>query len=58
MDDNTTISKCACVLPDCDITADDFNLTSYDLWSQEVQLSWKEKPALKRLIGKSLQITL
>jgi hypothetical protein len=38
-------------LPDFEITADDFNLSSYDLWSKEVQLSWKEKPALKKLIG-------
>ena len=38
--------------PECDITAKDFNLGSYDLWSKEIQLSWKEKPALKKLIGK------
>ena len=47
---------CTCFLPECDITADDFNLGSYDLWSKEVQLSWKEKTALKKLIGKSPQL--
>ena len=45
-----------CFLPECDITADDFNLGSYDLWSKEIQLSWKEKPAIKKLIGKSPQL--
>ena len=42
--------------PECDITAKDFNLGSYDLWSKEIQLSWKEKPALKKLIGKYQQL--
>ena len=45
-----------CFLPDCDIKADDFNLVSYDLWSKEVQLTWKEKSALEKLIGKSPQL--
>ena len=39
-------------LPEYDITANDFNLSAYDLWPQELQLTWKEKPALKSLIGK------
>ena len=43
----------ACFLPDCNKTADDFNLTSYDSWSQEVSLTLKEKSALKSLLGKS-----
>ena len=53
--DNTSIT-CAYFLPGCDITAEEFNLESYDLWSKEIQLSWKEKPALKKLIGKSPQL--
>ena len=36
---------------DCEVTAVEFNLSSYELWSQEVKLSWKEKPALKKLMG-------
>ena len=36
---------------DCEVTALEFNLSSYELWSQEVKLSWKEKPALKKLMG-------
>ena len=47
------INLCACFISDCNITANDFNLTSYDSWSQEAPLTLKEKSALKSLIGKS-----
>ena len=40
------------LIPGCKITAGDFNLRSYELWSQKVQLSWKDESALKNLIGK------
>ena len=43
-----SVSYIMFLIPGCKITAADFNLHSYELWSQKVQLSRKDA----NLIGK------
>ena len=40
------------LIPGLKITPADFNLRSYEVWSHKIELSWKDEPVLKNVVGK------